>query len=319
LDCCGLNYLITGLGLATAIYLAFRFVRFLLTYVILPSGKYNPKKYGAGQGSWALITGSSDGIGKAFAEELAKDGFNLFLVSRTESKLKDLVDSLSNKYKIEAKYLAVDLSKGVKEGLHQIKPHLEGLEGKLSMLVNNVGVNTDIPVKFEEMPQEDILYLIDVNITFTLFLTQEAIPILKKNNHGRSAIINLSSITASFPSAPYLSVYAATKAFVKLWSKSLSTELAGSNIDNLAVSPAYVASAMSGFKRASLTKLVTMPNQTARDSLGKLGSFDEATPSLIHAVQRFVMMDVMPPAIINPILSSQLAANRAHLLKKKAT
>jgi len=318
LACCGLNYLVDGLGVLTAIYLAFRLVRFLLTYVILPNGKYNPKKYGAGQGSWALITGSSDGIGKGFAEELAKDGFNLFLVSRTESKLKALVESLTREYKIEAKYLALDLSKGVKESLHLIKPHLEGLEGKLGMLVNNVGVNTDIPVKFEEMPQEDILYLIDVNVTFTLLLTQAAIPILKKNNHGRSAIINLSSITAAFPSAPYLSVYGATKAFVQLWSKSLSTELAGSNVDNLAVSPAYVASAMSGFKKGSL--IVTLPNATARDSLRKLGSYDEATPSLIHSVQRFLMADVCPPAIMNPFLSSQLAANRQKMLhKKKAT
>jgi len=249
---------------------------------------------------------------------LARDGFNVYLVSRTESKLKELADSLTSQFKVQAKYLALDLSKGeVSDNVKEIKKSVEKLseEGPISLLVNNVGVNTSIPVCFEEMTTDEIDYQVKVNITFTTLLTHALIPVLKKNKNSRSAIINLSSLTAEFPSAPYLSVYAGSKAYVTLWSKSVSSEMNGSNIDVLAVSPAYVASNMSGFKKGSMT--VELPNNTARDSLNKLGSQTEATPALKHAIQRFVVTQIVPEKIFTSQMTSQLKATRERLLKKK--
>jgi len=308
------------IGVVTVLWSLVRLGLFLLTYVIKPTGKYLPKTYGARTGAWAVVTGASDGIGKGFAEELAKDGFNVYLVSRTESKLKELADSLISQFKVQAKYLALDLSKGdVSDNVKEIKKSIEKLseEAPVSLLVNNVGVNTPIPVCFEEMTNDEIEYQIKVNISFTTLLTHACLPILKKNKNSRSAIINLSSLTAEFPSAPYLSVYAGTKAYVTLWSKSVSSELNGSNVDVLAVSPAYVASAMSGFKKPSM--LVEMPNNTARDSLNKLGSHSEATPTLKHAIQRYVVTQIAPEGIFTSQMMSQMKSTRDRLLKKKST
>jgi 17beta-estradiol 17-dehydrogenase / very-long-chain 3-oxoacyl-CoA reductase len=318
LECC--SGVLSIIGAVTLLWTLVRLSLFLLTYVIKPTGKYLPKTYGARTGAWAIVTGASDGIGKGFAEELARDGFNVYLVSRTESKLKELADSLTSQFKVQAKYLALDLSKGeVSDNVKEIKKSVEKLseEGPVSLLVNNVGVNTSMPVCFEEMTTDEIEYQVKVNITFTTLLTHALIPTLKKNKNSRSAIINLSSMTAEFPSAPYLSVYAGSKAYVTLWSKSVSSEMSGSNIDVLAVSPAYVASAMSGFKKASM--LVEMPNNTARDSLNKLGSHTEATPALKHAIQRYVVTQIAPEGIFTSQMMSQLKNTRERLLKKKST
>jgi len=93
--------------------------------------------------------------------------------------------------------------------------------------------------------------------------------------------------------------------------------LSGSNVDVLAVSPAFVASAMSGIKKASL--FVELPNKTARDSLNKLGTHTEATPALTHALQRFLYTHVVPEAIFTSQMGSQMKTSRERSLKKKST
>jgi len=321
LGCC-CSSLLAFVGAVTLASLFVRLAFFLWTFVISPKGKYDPRKYGAksSQGSsWAIITGSSDGIGKGFAEELAKDGFNLFLVSRTESKLKELSDVLINKYKIEARYLPLDLSNASEmlSNVTKIREHVVTNNWSVSMLVNNVGVNTAIPVNFVDMTNEEIHNQINVNVTFTTLITQSILPLLLKNKTGRSALINVSSISAEFPSSPFLSVYAGTKAYVTLWSKSLSSELSGTNCDVLVVSPAFVASNMSGFKKGSM--IVALPNATARDTLNKLGTYTEVTPSIVHAIQRFLMTKLVPSFIIIPLMKRELSNTRQKLLKKKST
>jgi len=181
LECC--SCVLSVIGAVTLLFSLVKLGLFLLTYVIRPTGKYQPKTYGAKTGAWAVVTGSSDGIGKGFAEELARDGFNVYLVSRTESKLKELAESLTSQFKVQAKYLALDLSKGsVSDNVKAIQKSVEKLseEGPISLLINNVGVNTEIPVHFEEMTTDEIEYQVNINITFTTLLTHAFIPILKK-------------------------------------------------------------------------------------------------------------------------------------------
>jgi len=72
--------------------------------------KVDLAKYGAGKGSWALITGASDGIGKGYAEELARAGFNLIIVSRTQSKLQDLANKIKEEFKVQVSSVAIDLA-----------------------------------------------------------------------------------------------------------------------------------------------------------------------------------------------------------------
>jgi 17beta-estradiol 17-dehydrogenase / very-long-chain 3-oxoacyl-CoA reductase len=298
-------------GAGFLLYLAFLVIRFVLNYVVL--NKPNLSVYGAKTGAWALVTGSSDGIGKGFAEELARAGFNLVLVSRTESKLNELAQQLREQFKVQTKVLAVDVSSAsalpkTLEDIHTLVSDIP-----LTILVNNVGVNTDIPVSLEEHTDEEIDRLVQVNVVFHTKITRALIPHLKKNK--RSAIVDLSSITQAFPTSPLLSVYAATKAYIATLSKAVHTELASQNVDVIAVSPAFVASAMSGFKKGSI--LVTLPNQTALDSLSKLGKYLEVTPSLVHALERLVV-NLLPVSIVGPQIYKSMKDTREKLLKRKA-
>lgn len=72
----------------------------------LGQGSVNLLKYG----KWAVVTGCTDGIGKAYAEQLAKRGLNIVLISRTLEKLQVQAKELSEKYKIETKIIAVDFT-----------------------------------------------------------------------------------------------------------------------------------------------------------------------------------------------------------------
>jgi len=304
-------FFLSLVGAGFLLYLAFLLVRFVLNYIVLNTP--NLSVYGAKTGAWALVTGSSDGIGKGFAEELARAGFNIVLVSRTESKLKELAQQLQEQYKVQTKILAVDVSSApaLPKTLEDIQQLVSDIP--LTILVNNVGINTDVPVPLEETTDDEIDRLVQVNILFHTKITRTLIPYLKKNK--RSAIVDLSSITAAFPTSPYLSVYAATKAYIATLSRAIHTELAPQNVDVIAVSPAFVASAMSGFKKGSL--LVTLPNQTALDSLSKIGKYLEVTPSLVHAVERFAV-SLVPASISGPQILKSMKSTRERLLKRKA-
>jgi len=258
------------------------------------------------------VTGASDGIGKGFAEELARAGFNIVLVSRTESKLKELASKLSADFKIETKYVAADLSGDIPTSLGKIKEVVENINN-ITILVNNVGVNSNVgAVQFIDMTDEEIHNQLHVNVVFTTKITKMFIPILIKNK--RSAIINLSSVSATFPSAPYLTVYAASKAYISNFSVSLNYELKGKGCDVIATSPGYVVSSMSGFKRPNM--FVLTPNRTARDTFSKLGTTAEVTPSWPHALER-LLYSLVPPPIWAPIIASKMKTIRDRILKRK--
>jgi len=312
--------LLALLGAAVALYFVFHVVHFFYRY-FFQSSLSNLRVYGAKTGDcWAVVTGASDGIGKAFAEVLAHQGFHLIVVSRTESKLQELQKTLEEKYNIDVKYVAIDASsvKDCDANIQKITSLAQSLTN-VSLLINNVGVNTDIPVEFVEMSDEDIEKQLQVNVVFTTKLTKSFIPILMRNNGlsgpKRSGILNLGSISAEFPSAPLMSVYAASKAYLKVWSRSLYVELRSKNVDVLSVSPAYVISAMSGFKKTSF--LVRSGKEVAEASLSKLGKMAELTPSWQHQIQRAIITKV-PFGIWSSYLAGMMKGIRARALKKKA-
>jgi len=224
------------LGLATLLGLLAFVAKFVYDQFI--NTKVDLAKYGAGKGSWALITGASDGIGKGYAEELARAGFNLIIVSRTQSKLQDLANKIKEEFKVQVSSVAIDLANtDVNTALLQINEALQGKQ--ITFLVNNVGLNTEHPVLFHEMTDKDIDDQIFVNVTFTTKLTKLVIPYLTKNS--KSAIIFLSSILATAPTAPYLSVYSATKAYDGVLAKALYCELKPLGVDVFATSPYFLS------------------------------------------------------------------------------
>ena len=175
-------------------------------YVSFLRPRKNLKKYGA----WALVTGPTDGIGKAFAFELAREGLNLVLVGRNVDKLDDISREIRSKYaKIETKTVVVDFSGDLSEGVKKIGEAIEALD--VGILINNVGVSYPYARYFHEVDDELLKNLIKVNVEGTTKVTQVVLPGMIGRKRG--AIINIGSGAATvIPSDPLYAVYAASKA-----------------------------------------------------------------------------------------------------------
>ncbi|KAI8528076.1 hypothetical protein RHMOL_Rhmol12G0123200 [Rhododendron molle] len=122
-----------------------------------------PPKTLKNYGSWALITGSTDGIGKAFAFQLAQNGLNLILVSRNSQKLNSVSSEIQAKYpRTKVKVVVVDFSGDVKVGVGAVKEVVRGLD--VGILVNNVGVSYPAARFFGEVEEEVCRKVVRVNL-----------------------------------------------------------------------------------------------------------------------------------------------------------
>lgn len=171
----------------------------------------------------ALITGTTSGIGKAFAEKFADMGNNLILVSRNEEKLKRQQYDLQSQYHVAVKYIACELTQ--LNAVDLIFERLSNWQVSFDFLVNNAGFNECGLFTNTDMEQE--MKMIDLHIRFVTQLTKRILPMMKKNNYGR--IVNVGS-TGSFIPSPSDAVYSATKAYIMSFSNALYGELKKTDI-----------------------------------------------------------------------------------------
>lgn len=178
----------------------------------------------------ALITGASSGIGKAFAQELAAQKTDLVLVSRSAEKLQQLAKQMQEKFKIQTEVIVQDLTaQGATQSVFNTVSS-QGLE--IDLLINNAGFG-DYGA-FAETKLAKQVNMIQLNITALVELTYLFLPGMQKR--GQGGIINVSSI-AAFQPLPYLSVYAASKAFVLSFSEALWAENQDTGVYILALCP----------------------------------------------------------------------------------
>lgn len=161
---------------------------------------------------YALITGAGRGIGKAMAVLLAKKGYGLLLVSRSETELKQLAEELET----EAFYYATDLSQpaSVQKVANWCKSY------PVSILINNAGYG--LWGEFEELELNNQVNMLQLNINALVELTHILLPQLKQR--PQAYILNVAS-TAAYQAVPTLALYAASKAFVLSFSRALRYEL----------------------------------------------------------------------------------------------
>ncbi|WP_288175158.1 SDR family NAD(P)-dependent oxidoreductase [Sporofaciens musculi] len=171
----------------------------------------------------ALITGTTRGIGKVFAEKFAGMGNNLLLVSRNEEKLKRQQYDLQSRYHVAVKYIACELTQ--LNAVDLIFERLSNWQVSVDFLVNNAGFNECGLFTNTDMEQET--KMIDLHIRFVTQLTKRILPMMKKNNYGR--IVNVGS-TGSFIPSPSDAVYSATKAYIMSFSNALYGELKKTDI-----------------------------------------------------------------------------------------
>ncbi|MEH6408834.1 MAG: SDR family NAD(P)-dependent oxidoreductase, partial [Leeuwenhoekiella sp.] len=170
-----------------------------------------------------LITGASGGIGKAFAQILAAQNHNLFLVARSAEKLKILCDDLNNRYNIKADYFPLDLT--VFDADKQLFDETQKRKLEVAWLINNAGVGS--AGYFSELDIASELKLLSLNINALVAITHRYLVPMRERRSG--TIINVSS-TASFQPIPFMASYAASKAFVTSFSEALAEEYKPFNI-----------------------------------------------------------------------------------------
>jgi len=177
-----------------------------------------------------LITGASSGIGESFARRLAVRGDNLLLVARSENKLASLCNELGRASSINAQYVALDLMERDAPVRLFDETNKRGLE--VELLINNAGFGS--VGDFARLDLQRELSMIDLNITSLVALTHLYLQPMRERKSG--AIINVAS-TAAFQPVPYMTTYAATKAFVLSFTEALWEENRAHNIKILALCP----------------------------------------------------------------------------------
>lgn len=138
----------------------------------------------------AVITGATDGIGKAMAFEFAKQGMNVVLISRTQSKLDECAAELKARYpKIDVKVLAIDYSQFNAKARASVDALLQPLD--VGVLVNNVGMSYPFCQYFHELSEENVAQLMSLNVDSTTWMTKIVLPGMIARKRG--SIVNISS------------------------------------------------------------------------------------------------------------------------------
>jgi len=293
------------LGLAVVIRWVFVLIHKFYVYFIRPAK--NIKKYG----KWAIVTGCTDGIGKAIVEEFAIKGINVVLISRTQAKLDEQAKFLESKFKIQTKTVTVDFSQGSPSIFEPVKAAIEGLD--VGILVNNVGMSYDHAEYYLNLSKEKIEALIRLNIYSVTEMTYIVLPGMVERKRG--AIINVSS-ASSLVSEPLYAVYSATKAFVNNFSIALHYEYKSQGIDIQSQIPAFVTTKLSKLRNSSF--FICTPRTYAKSFITKIGYEPIITSFWTHELQIGLANYLFPLWALCPFLLNRGKSIRTRALKKKS-
>ncbi|MFD4875121.1 SDR family NAD(P)-dependent oxidoreductase [Streptomyces sp. NPDC058420] len=178
----------------------------------------------------ALITGSTAGIGAAFARRLAADGHNLVLVARNTERLGEQATELHDRHGIEAEVLTADLS--TDEGIEAVAARLADRKNPVDLLVNNAGFGNK--GRYLDVPMADELKMLKVHCEAVLRLTSAATGAMRER--GRGGVVNVASVAAFVPRG----TYGASKAWVVQFTQGAAKDLAGTGVRLMALAPGFV-------------------------------------------------------------------------------
>ncbi|MEL6963930.1 MAG: SDR family NAD(P)-dependent oxidoreductase [Pseudomonadota bacterium] len=212
-------------------------------------------------GSWAVVTGASDGIGRAIATSLAERGMNIALIARSRDLLSTLAHTCAEQKGVETLIVDVDLSDRV--AFDRIAETTRVLD--VGLLVACAGFGTSGPLVDADLENE--LDMIDVNCAAVLGLSHMFAK--RFAQQGRGGMILMSSLLA-FQGVPRAANYAATKAYVQTLAEGLKLELSPRGVDVLACAPGPIQSGFAA--RANMQMgFAQRPDEIAQSILDALG------------------------------------------------
>uniref|UniRef100_A0ACD5V7H6 Uncharacterized protein n=1 Tax=Avena sativa TaxID=4498 RepID=A0ACD5V7H6_AVESA len=280
----------------------------------LRPGKPLRARYGA----WAVVTGATDGIGRAIALELAAAGLGVVLVGRNPDKLaKVAAEVRARRPGAETRTFVIDFAAdGLAENVAALAESVRDLD--VGVLVNNAGLCYPYARYFHEVDEKLARDLIALNVEQVTRLTHALMPGMVRRKRG--AVVNIGSGAATIlPSDPLYTVYAATKAYVDQFSRSLYVEYKNMGIDVQCQAPMYVATKMASIRNATL--LAPSPETYARASVRYIGYEPRCTPHWAHGVVWYLFSIVPEPLVDRYLLGMSLfirEKGRAKDARKKA-
>lgn len=240
-------------------------------------------------GTLALIAGASEGLGAAFATHLAAEGMNLVLIARRKELLEKFAAGLEDKYKISVSCICCDLANAT--AAKQIEETLKGKE--INLLVYNAALSHI--GRFEEKTVEEYNQIAQANVITPMSMFRIFGEMMLKKRKG--ALIMMASL-AGFQGSGFLTVYAATKAFARVFAEGLWYEWRQKGVDVIACcagatsTPNYINTKPE--KASFLAPRVQAPEEVVRECFQKLGK----TPSFVtgngNKMATFIMQKILP-------------------------
>jgi uncharacterized protein len=222
-------------------------------------------------GSWAVVTGASDGIGKEMAVSLAEAGMNLVLVARRKEVLDKLASELTQQHGIKTKVIAADLAQHSE--VEKVLAQTQELE--VGLLVAAAGFGTT--GKLIESSLDNELAMLEVNCRAVLVMTHEFGQRFARQKRG--GIILFSSLVA-FQGVPKTANYAATKAYIQSLAEGIRVELAPLGVDVLASAPGPTQSGFAARANMQMGMAATAKD-VARATLEALGKRTTVRPGFL--------------------------------------
>lgn len=214
---------------------------------------------------YALITGSSSGIGRAMAEECAGRGRHLLLVALEEPALHETARSIREQYGVKVHCLGIDLTE--ETAPRQVLDWCRENEFRVNVLINNAGFGRG--GLFEHTPLEEYFTMLKLNNQAAIGLTYLFIPELRR--HAPSHILNTSSMEATL-ALPYKAAYTGTKHFLYGFSLAIREELREDGVNVSVLCPGPTVTNEDGLRRIQAQGrkakvLVSMPEDVAREAI----------------------------------------------------
>lgn len=222
-------------------------------------------------GPWAVVTGASEGIGQAFAEELAALGMNVALVARRGDRLQELAGEIRQRRRVEIRVIAADL--GAAEGRAAVEQGTSDLD--IGLLVAAAGFGTSGPLLSANLDVERNM----LNVNCFAVLEQSVVFGQRFAKRSRGGIILMASLLG-WQGVSGAAHYAATKAYVQSLAEGLHRELASKNVDVLASAPGPVNSGFAGRADMRMGNADT-PATVAKASLQALGRKTTVIPGAL--------------------------------------